>query len=111
MPDTDEPTTVVVLTTMPDEDAAESLAARLVEERSIACANIVPRVTSIYRWDGEIRRDSEVLVVMKTTVGQADALQSRVEMLHPYDVPEVLVLPVVGGHAPYLEWVASEVAG
>lgn len=111
MPDTDEPTTVVVLTTMPDAAAAESLTCRLVEERSIACANIVQGVTSIYRWDGEVRKDSEVLVVMKTTAGQAGALESRVEMLHPYDVPEVLVLPVVGGHAPYLAWVASEVAG
>lgn len=111
MPDTDEPTTVVVLTTMPDQGAATALASRLVEERSIACANIVPGVTSIYRWDDEVRQDSEVLVVMKTTAGQADALQSRVEVLHPYDVPEILVLPVVAGHAPYLEWVASEVVG
>jgi periplasmic divalent cation tolerance protein len=105
MNDSYDPTMVVVLTTMPDRDAAEALSSRLVEERSIACANIVRGVTSIYRWD------DEVLVVMKTTAGHVAALQSRVEALHPYDVPEILVLPVAGGHAPYLEWVASEVSG
>jgi len=111
MNDSYDPTMVVVLTTMPDRDAAEALSSRLVEERSIACANIVQGVTSIYRWDDELKKDSEVLVVMKTTAGHVAALQSRVEALHPYDVPEILVLPVAGGHAPYLEWVASEVSG
>ena len=111
MPTTDDATTVVVLTTMPDEDAAGGLASVLVEERAIACANIVPGITSVYRWDGEVKRDPEVLVVMKTTAGRAESLQARIGVLHPYDVPEILVLPVSGGHAPYLEWVASEVTG
>ena len=106
----DDLTTVVVLTTMPDEDAAGELASHLVEEREIACANIVPGVTSIYRWEGELKRDTEVLLVMKTTSTRAETLQVRIDELHPYDVPEVLVLSVTGGHPPYLAWVASEVA-
>ena len=106
-----DPNTVVVLTTMPDEASATTLAARLVEERAIACANVVPGITSVYRWEGEVQRDAEVLVVMKTTKPAAEALHVRIDQLHPYDVPEVLVLPVAAGHAAYLDWVAGEVAG
>lgn len=110
MHSSDDPTAVVVLTTMPDEESAGGLAARLLEDRAIACANIVPGITSVYRWEGEVRRDPEVLVVMKTSATQAEELTARIGAMHPYDVPEVLVLPVSGGHAPYLEWVAAEVA-
>lgn len=106
-----DPDAVVVLTTMPDEESAGELATKLVEERAIACANIVPRVTSVYRWDEQIRREGESLLVLKTTAERGAELRERLVALHPYDVPEVLVLPVRGGHAPYLAWVAAEVAG
>jgi periplasmic divalent cation tolerance protein len=96
----------VVLVTTPEIDTAERIVQALVEERLAACGNIVPGVVSIYRWDEQVQRDDEVLLVLKTEQGQVEALRERVVMLHPYDVPEVVVLPVLGGHAPYLEWVA-----
>lgn len=98
-----------VLITVPDAATAESLASTLVGERLAACANLVPGVVSIYRWEGEVRRDDEVLLVLKTTAARADALRERAVALHPYDVPEVLVLAVDGGHEPYQSWVRAEV--
>ncbi len=100
----------VALVTAPDAAAAESLVQRLVEEGIVACGNIVPGVLSIYRWQGAIERAGEVLVVLKTTAGAVPRLLARVPALHPYPVPEVLVLPVVAGHGAYLTWVAESVA-
>ncbi len=99
------------LVTAPDQETAERLGRTLVEEGLVACANVVPGVVSLYRWDGELQRDEEVLLVLKTTAGRAEAMRARVVEEHPYDVPEVLVLPVVAGHAAYLEWVRDEVDG
>lgn len=99
----------VVLVTLPDEAAAEELVGRLVHERVVACGNIVPGLTSIYWWDGAVERAREVLVIFKTTTAGAKRLIRRVPELHPYDVPEVLVLPVEAGHTPYLDWVAGAV--
>lgn len=99
----------VVLVTLPDEAAAEELVGRLVHERVVACGNIVPGLTSIYWWQGQVQRAREVLVIFKTTPAGAERLIRRVPELHPYDVPEVLVLPVEAGHAPYLDWVAGAV--
>jgi periplasmic divalent cation tolerance protein len=101
--------TRVVLVTFPDESAAEALVGRLVEERLVACGNILPGVTSIYRWQDEVEREREVLVVFKTTIEGAEELVRRVPELHPYDVPEVLVLPVAAGRGPYIQWVADNV--
>ncbi len=100
----------VVLVTVPDMETAERLTERLVDERLAACGNIVPGVVSIYRWDDQVQRDDEVLIVLKTEQAQVEALRERVVTLHPYDVPEVVVLPIVGGHAPYLEWVTRSTA-
>ena len=99
----------VVLMTAPDMEVALELGRRLVEERLAACANIVPGLTSIFNWQGEVKDESEVLMVLKTTGSVVDALVERAASLHPYDVPEVLALPVVDGYRPYLEWVRSEV--
>ncbi|HEX7117623.1 MAG TPA: divalent-cation tolerance protein CutA [Longimicrobiales bacterium] len=95
----------VVLMTAPDRDTAERVVRALVEERLVACGNIVPGLTSIYRWQGAIECDAEVLVVLKTTAAHVPALLARAPELHPYEVPELLVLPVETGHPPYLEWV------
>lgn len=95
----------VVLVTAPDAGSAESLVRRLVEEGVVACGNIVPGITSIYRWKGEVERETEVLVIFKTTESGAAGLIRRVPELHPYDVPEVLVLPVEAGHPPYVQWI------
>ncbi len=99
----------VVLMTAPDLEVARELGRRLVEERLAACANIVPGLRSIFRWKGEVRDESEVLLVLKTTRSVVGALVERAASLHPYDVPEVLALPVVEGYRPYLDWVRSEV--
>lgn len=95
----------VVLTTAPDRETAERLGRLLVAERLVACANVVDGITSIYRWEGDVERDPETLVIFKTTGERVDAVVGRVAELHPYDVPEVIALPVVGGHGPYLTWV------
>jgi len=99
----------VVLITAPDLDAARELGLMLVEERLAACANVVPGLTSIFHWHGEVKDESEVLLVLKTTGSVVGALVERAVSLHPYDVPEVIALPVVAGYGPYLEWVRSEV--
>ena len=101
---------MVVLTTAPDADVARSLATRLVEARLAACANVVPGVTSIYRWKGEGQEDSEVLVILKTTPAGLGPLRDRIAELHPYDVPEILALDAPEGSADYLRWVAEEVS-
>ncbi|MDX1674987.1 MAG: divalent-cation tolerance protein CutA [Longimicrobiales bacterium] len=103
-------TTRVVLVTAPDPAVAESLVRRLVEDGVVACGNILPGVTSIYRWQGAVEHDREALIVFKTTAAGARRLVERVPELHPYEVPEVLVLPVEGGHAPYLDWVRENVS-
>lgn len=105
-----EPAARVVLVTAPDGATAEALVRRLVEERVVACGNILP-VTSIYRWRDAVEHETEALVIFKTDAAGADRLVDRVPELHPYEVPEVLVLPVEGGNRAYLEWVHSTVGG
>jgi periplasmic divalent cation tolerance protein len=100
---------LTVFMTAPDVEVAERMGRILVEERLIACANVVQDVISLYRWEGEVQRDSEALVIMKTTADALPALEARAVELHPYDVPEVLAVPVVGGHGGYMDWVRAEV--
>jgi periplasmic divalent cation tolerance protein len=104
-----DPQVRTVLVTVPDPAAGEALGRTLVEERLAACANVVPGIVSVYRWEGTVQRDSEALVILKTTAAGVEALRDRIVRLHPYDVPEVLALPVVGGHGPYLRWVEDAV--
>jgi periplasmic divalent cation tolerance protein len=99
---------LVVLVTAPSPEQAAELARALVEERLAACGNVVPAIRSIYRWEGKVHDDAEALLVLKTTSGRFEALRERVIALHPYDVPEVLALPVAAGSAPYLAWLAAE---
>ncbi len=96
---------VVVLVTCPNRRTAETIARALVEERLAACANIVPGLTSVYRWKGDICRDREVLTLLKTRRSRFAALARRVRELHPYSVPEIVALPLVAGSPPYLAWV------
>lgn len=100
---------VLVLTTVADAAAAERLARRLVDERLIACANLVPGLTSVYRWKGSVQAESEVLLLMKTPRARVDRLFERAAELHPYEVPELLALPVEAGLEAYCHWVAAEV--
>lgn len=101
--------TVVLLSTFPDYAAARTAVRALVEERLVACGNIVTGVESIYRWQGAIETAEEVMVIFKTTADSAEAAQARLRELHPYDVPEILRLPVDGGWPPYLDWVREQV--
>ena len=94
----------VVLSTIAPE-AAESLASKLIDERVAACVNILPGVTSIYRWEGEVHRDSETLLVIKTSAEALPNLMQRVADLHPYDVPEIVALDTSSVHPPYAAWV------
>lgn len=99
----------VVVTTAPDAEVAESLGRTLVEERLAACANVLPGVTSVFRWEGEVQTEGEALVLLKSTESVFAALRDRLVELHPYDVPEVLRLPVPAGSDAYLDWVRDEV--
>ena len=96
--------------TCPDAAGAERLARTLVEERLAACVNRLPGVASTYRWQGQVTTDHEELLLIKTTAGRFDALKSRLLALHPYELPELIAVPVERGHAAYLDWVRAGVA-
>ena len=106
VPDARDPA-VLVLTTAPNGEVAALLAAALVDERLAACVSQIPGVLSRYRWAGNVEEAAEVLVLVKTRAAHQDAVMRRLAELHPYDVPEVLVLPIVGGHIPYLDWISE----
>lgn len=95
----------VVLCTCPDNASAEQLAARLLSQKLVACVNLLPGITSLYQWQGELCRDSEVQLVLKTRADCLPALEACIKEHHPYEVPEMLALPVEWGHRPYLEWI------
>jgi periplasmic divalent cation tolerance protein len=97
-----------VLVTAPNVDVGADLARRLVDARLAACVNVVPGVRSIYRWEGEVHEDTEAVLIIKTAAGRCEELASRIEELHPYDLPEVLVFAATGGSARYLAWVEAE---
>jgi periplasmic divalent cation tolerance protein len=99
---------VIVLTTVQDEQRSEAIARALVTERLAACVNVLPPMTSFYRWKGTVEREAERQLVVKTTADRVAAVQARIRELHPYELPELLVLPVADGGAAYLEWVVSE---
>jgi periplasmic divalent cation tolerance protein len=102
--------TLVVLVTAPNDDEAARLGRALVEERLAACANLVPGLRSIYRWQGSVHDDAETLLIIKTTAERCARLTQRVIELHPYETPEVLALPVVAGSDAYLAWLRAQVA-
>ena len=102
---------LTVFCTCPDPATARRLAGGLVERRMAACVNILPEIRSIYRWQGETCDDAEVLMIVKTTRGSYAGLERWLLANHPYDVPEVLALPVAAGSRDYLGWVARETAG
>ena len=100
---------LLILSTFADAGTARSVAATLVEERLAACANLVPGVQSIYRWRGEVENASEVLVLFKTTEEARARFEARLKELHPYEVPELLVLRPEGGLPEYLRWIEQSV--
>ena len=100
---------VVVFVTGPDEATLTSIAERVVGEGLAACVNVVPDVRSVYRWNNEVESTREALGIMKTTRPAVAELQRRVLELHPYDIPEFIVLPVESGSATYLDWLTDSV--
>lgn len=102
---------VIVYVTAPDADTAAALARTLVEERLAACGNLVPGLRSIYRWEDAVCDEPEVLLIIKTRGALVPALTARVVALHPYNCPEVVALPIVQGHPPYLAWIAANTRG
>ncbi len=98
-----------VISTIDNRDRAEALARVLLESRLVACVNIIGPMTSLYHWQGAIERDEEYLLFMKTESDEEKQLIARIEALHPYDVPEVIVLPIVDGAASYLSWLHASV--
>jgi periplasmic divalent cation tolerance protein len=99
---------MLVLTTLPNADAAAEMAKRVVDERLAACANLFPAVRSIYKWQAKVEDQNEVLILFKTRQEHFERLKSRILELHPYEVPEVLAIPVEQAYQPYLEWLARE---
>ena len=100
----------IVLCTAPDMEVARRLGRLLVEERLAACVNLVPEVRSIYRWQGEVCEEGEILMVVKTVQDQVAKLTEVLVEAHPYDLPEVVALNVRGGSADYMKWIVEEVA-
>jgi periplasmic divalent cation tolerance protein len=99
----------VVFVTAPT-DAADALAARLVEDRVAACVGVLPGLRSVYRWKGAVERADEVQLVVKTSDAALPRLFERIAALHPYDVPEIVALDAARVHPPYATWVESETA-
>ncbi len=98
----------IVLVTTGNEEEAAKIGRTLVEERLAACANIVPRIRSIYRWQDQVHDEQESLMILKTRAPLFSKLQKRVKELHSYEVPEIISFPVTAGLPQYLEWVSTE---
>ena len=107
--DTEE-ATLLVLTNLPDRDAALKLARALVQRRLAACVNVLGGCASVYRWNGELEEAAEVPVLVKTRAARYAELETAIRELHPYELPEVIAVPIVRGLPEYLDWVAEETA-
>lgn len=101
---------VLIYSTFPSADAAETVGRALVEGRLVACANVLAGITSIYEWNGAIQRDEEVAMILKTSRARVAEVIEAVKAGHPYDVPAIVALDVTGGHVAYLDWIASQTA-
>lgn len=99
----------LALTTCPDQEAATRVAETLVTEHLATCVNQLPNVRSSYFWDGRLQNDAEILLMIKTTHSQLRHLETRLKAVHPYELPELIVLPVIGGNEAYLRWVREGV--
>ena len=102
--------TLLVLTNLPDADSARQIARQLVEQRLAACVNILPACTSVYRWNDAIESAAEVPLLIKTTLARYPALQAALTELHPYELPEIVAVPLHEGLPAYLAWVDTETA-
>jgi periplasmic divalent cation tolerance protein len=102
--------TLLVLTTLPDDAAAQRVATALIETRVAACVNILAPCQSVYRWDGKVESAPEVPLLIKTTTARYAALEQAIRDAHPYELPEIVAVPIARGLPAYLTWVAAETA-
>lgn len=101
---------LLVLSTFPDPATAARIGRELVEQHCAACVNLLPAVQSIYRWEGKVEEGSETLAFIKTTSERYEALETTLRRLHPYEVPEIIALPIDEGSPAYLRWVSEQCA-
>ena len=99
---------LLVITNCPDEAVANAIALALVEAKLAACVNILPRVQSIYRWQGQVESASEIALFIKSTAAAYPALEAQIRALHPYEVPEIIALDIAQGLPAYLNWLAEQ---
>ena len=109
--DHERPDAIVVFLTTPGRDEANELAQMLVETRLASCVQILPRIESIYRWQGMVERQEEVLLLVKTIRSKFDDLEREVRARHSYETPEILAVPIVEGSADYLAWLTNGLGG
>jgi uncharacterized protein involved in tolerance to divalent cations len=94
--------------TVPSKELGEKIADALVEQHLVACVNIIPQITSIYRWKGQVCKESELLCIMKTTEDKIKVVIQKVRELHSYEVPEIIFLPIESGLPAYLQWIQDQ---
>jgi periplasmic divalent cation tolerance protein len=99
---------ILVFTNVADVSTAQTLAHRLIEQNLAACVNQLPGVQSIYRWQGVIEQASEITLLIKSTQARYEELENAIRNMHPYQLPEIIALPIVAGFPPYLSWIAQE---
>ena len=97
----------IVLCTVPDQETGGRIANALVTEQLAACVNIIPGITSVYRWKGAVEQDQEALLLIKTGQDRWLPLQERIRALHPYELPEIIAVPIHTGQTDYIEWITS----
>lgn len=98
----------LAITTCPNAEVADSIASALVEERLAACVNILPGVRSVYEWQGQLHKEQELVLLIKTRGDKLGTLETRLLELHPYELPELIVVPVTEGLTPYLSWIETQ---
>ncbi len=100
--------TLIVITHLPDEAAARTLATQLIEQRLAACINLMPPCRSIYRWRDAVEEATEIPLFIKTSAARYAALESAIRTHHPYELPEIVAIPITRGLTPYLDWIMAE---
>lgn len=99
---------LLILTNCPDEESANAIALAVVEQKLAACVNILPRVQSVYRWQGAVEAASEIPLLIKSTAERYPALEAAIRERHPYETPEIIAVPISAGLPAYLNWLAAE---
>jgi periplasmic divalent cation tolerance protein len=99
---------IIVFITVPSREVGQQIAETLLESKLVACVNIIPGISSIYHWQDAIEQDDEILLIAKTRAAHFDRLATTVKRVHPYDVPEVIAMPIVAGSNEYLAWIDME---